>query len=81
MDERQAIERLKKGDIGGLEYLAQRHQVKAVRTAYLITRDLGLAEEVVQESFIHAFRDAKRSAKEGLAETLQHEMRLLGMRP
>jgi len=32
------------------------HQVKAVRTAYLITRDLGLAEDIVQDSFIQAFR-------------------------
>ena len=56
VDEQQAIRRLKQGDIHGLEYLVHRHQVKAVRTAYLITRDLGLAEEVVQESFIHAFR-------------------------
>ena len=56
MDEKQAIQRLKQGDIHGLEYLVQRHQVKAVRTAYLITRDLGLAEDVVQDSFIQAYR-------------------------
>jgi len=56
MDEQQAIQRLKHGDIGGLEFLVQRHQVKAVRTAYLITHDLALAEDVVQESFIHVFR-------------------------
>jgi RNA polymerase sigma-70 factor, ECF subfamily len=30
--------------------------VKAVRVAYLITRDLGLAEEIVQESFVKAYR-------------------------
>jgi len=39
-----------------LEYLVHRHQVKAVRTAYLITRDPGLAEDVVQDCFIHAYR-------------------------
>jgi RNA polymerase sigma-70 factor (ECF subfamily) len=55
MDEKQAIQRLKQGDIGGLEFLVARHQVKAMRAAYLITRDLGLAEEVVQESFLRAF--------------------------
>ncbi len=55
MDEHQAIQRLKNGDIGGLEYLVARHQVKAVRTAYLITRDLGLAEDVVQDSFLQTF--------------------------
>lgn len=56
MDEKQAIQRLKTGDIGGLEFLVARYQVKAVRTAYLITRDSGLAEDVVQDSFLQAFR-------------------------
>ena len=55
MDEKQAIQRLKQGDIGGLEFLVARYQVKAVRTAYLITRDAGLAEDVVQDSFLQAF--------------------------
>jgi RNA polymerase sigma-70 factor, ECF subfamily len=66
MDEQLAIQRLKNNDIGGLEFLVTRYQVKAVRTAYLITRDLGLAEDIVQDSFIQAFRsingfDAARS--------------------
>lgn len=56
MDEKQAIQRLKNGDISGLEFLVACHQVKAVRTAYLITRDLGLAEDIVQDSFLQAFR-------------------------
>jgi RNA polymerase sigma-70 factor (ECF subfamily) len=56
VDEQLAIQRLKNNDIGGLEFLVMRYQVKAVRTAYLITRDLGLAEDVVQDSFIQAFR-------------------------
>jgi RNA polymerase sigma-70 factor (ECF subfamily) len=56
MDEQQAIQRLKNGDVSGLEFLVARHQVKAVRTAYLITRDLGLAEDIVQDSFLQAFR-------------------------
>ena len=55
MDEKQAIQRLKNGDISGLEFLVAYHQVKAVRTAYLITRDLGLAEDIVQDAFIQAF--------------------------
>lgn len=49
MDERKAIQRLKQGDIGGLEYLVSHHQLKAVYMAYLITRDARLAEEIVQE--------------------------------
>jgi len=60
MDEQQAIQRLKSGDIRALEFLVARHQLKAVRTAYLITRDSGLAEDVVQDSFIHAFRAIHR---------------------
>jgi RNA polymerase sigma-70 factor (ECF subfamily) len=56
VDETQAVQRLKQGDISGLEYLVARHQVKAVRAAYLITRDLGLAKDVVQDCFIRAYR-------------------------
>jgi len=56
MDEQQAIQQLKNGDISGLEFLVSCYQVKAVRTAYLITRDLGVAEDIVQDSFIQAFR-------------------------
>jgi len=56
MDEQKAIQKLKKGDISGLEFLVQRCQLKALRTAYLITRDTGLAEDIVQEAFIRAYR-------------------------
>ena len=56
MDEQRAIQRLKNGDIGGLEFLVARYQVKAARTAYLITCDLGLAEDIVQDSFIQVYR-------------------------
>ena len=55
MNEQQAIQLLKKGDIGGLDFLVCAHQVKAVRVAYLITRDSGLAEDIVQDAFVHAF--------------------------
>lgn len=55
MKEQEAIQRLKHGDIGGLETLVSCYQVRAVRTAYLITRDVGLAEDVVQDSFIQAY--------------------------
>jgi len=39
MDEITAIRRMKAGDFGGLESLMARFQVKAVRAAFLITRD------------------------------------------
>lgn len=56
VDEQAAIRRLKSGDSGGLEYLVSRFQVRAIRTAYLILGDGALAEEVVQEAFLHAYR-------------------------
>jgi RNA polymerase sigma-70 factor (ECF subfamily) len=56
MDEEQAIQRLKHGDVGGLEILVHHYQVKAVRTAYLITRDPQTAEDVVQEAFLQVCR-------------------------
>jgi RNA polymerase sigma-70 factor (ECF subfamily) len=56
MDDVQAIHRLKHADIGGLEILVSRYQVKAVRTAFLITHDESLAEDVVQETFIRIFQ-------------------------
>src|SRR5437868_6339361 len=55
MDETQAIAQLKKRDINGLETLVRLHYVHAVRTAYLITRDRSLAEDVVQTAFIRSY--------------------------
>ena len=56
MDDSQAIQRLKKGDISGLEVLITRYQVKAFRTAFLITHDDALAEDVVQETFLRVYQ-------------------------
>jgi RNA polymerase sigma-70 factor, ECF subfamily len=56
MDDVQAIHRLKHADIGGLDILVTRYQVKAVRTAFLITHDESMAEDVVQDTFIHIFQ-------------------------
>jgi RNA polymerase sigma-70 factor (ECF subfamily) len=58
--EQEAILQLKLGNIAGLEFLVSRYQLKAVRTAYLITRDTGLAEDVVQDSFLRVFRSIHR---------------------
>jgi RNA polymerase sigma-70 factor (ECF subfamily) len=53
MDEtQQAVKRLKHGDIGGLKTLVARHQVRAVRTAFLILQDEASAWDVVQETFL-----------------------------
>jgi RNA polymerase sigma-70 factor, ECF subfamily len=56
MDEQRAIQRLKAGDIGGLEILVTLYQVRAVRTAFLITRDAAQAEDSVQDAFIQIYR-------------------------
>jgi RNA polymerase sigma-70 factor (ECF subfamily) len=52
MDEATAIARLQQGDISGLEALVKRYQKKAIWTAYLITHDKALAEDVVQNAFL-----------------------------
>ena len=55
MDERGAIDRLKRGDIGGLEALVRTHQARAVQAAYLILRDRSAAEDVAQNAFVRAY--------------------------
>ena len=55
MEEREAIARLKRGNIGGLEALVHKYQVQAVRIAYLIARDRALAEDIVQAAFLRAY--------------------------
>ena len=56
MDDLQAIQRLKDGDIGGLEVLVTRYQDKAVRTAFLITHDEDESEDIVQDTFMRIYR-------------------------
>ena len=52
MEDKNAISRLKQGDLKGLEFLVQQYQVRAVHAAYLILYDGQLAEDIVQASFI-----------------------------
>ncbi len=59
MDEQEAIRRLKRGEAGGLETLVQNYQVRAVHTAYLITHDLHLAEDVVQDAFLGVYHSIR----------------------
>ncbi len=56
MDDHEAILWMKNGQIEGLEVLVNRYQVGAVRTAFLITHDKALAEDVVQETFIRLYQ-------------------------
>ena len=55
MNDQKAIRRLKHGDIGGLEQLIACYQAKAVRTAYLVTHDEPLAEDVVQDTYVRFY--------------------------
>lgn len=55
MNDNDAVFQLKKGEIGGLETLVCRYQAKAVQAAYLITRDWGQAEDIVQTAFIRVY--------------------------
>lgn len=55
MEEQMAIDRLRRGDVGGLEVLVRLYQVRAVRAAYLVTHDVALAQDVVQAAFVKAY--------------------------
>jgi RNA polymerase sigma-70 factor (ECF subfamily) len=55
-DIQKAIQRLKRGDMSGLETLVQCYQAKAVRLAFLITQDEPTAEDVVQDTFIRIYQ-------------------------
>lgn len=59
MEDLQAIRRLKRGDMGGLECLIARFQEKALRAAFLITHDEPTAEDVVQDVFVRFYQRAK----------------------
>lgn len=56
MPDQAAIRCLKNGDIGGLETLIARYQVKAIRAAYFITQDEQTAEDVVMDTFLEIYR-------------------------
>jgi RNA polymerase sigma-70 factor (ECF subfamily) len=56
VDDEQAISQLRAGDLSGLETLVKRYQSSAIETAYLITHDLPLAEDVAQDVFVRLYR-------------------------
>ena len=56
MDDREAIRRMKSGEIGGLEALVNRYQVRAARAAFFVTHEEALAEDIVQETFIRLYQ-------------------------
>lgn len=59
MDDRDAIETLKRGDPEGMDALVAAHQPRALRVAYQITRDSQAAEDVVADAFLAVFQQIK----------------------
>jgi RNA polymerase sigma-70 factor (ECF subfamily) len=55
MQEREAVARLKRGDIRGLETLVGLYQQPARRAAVLVCRDPALAEDLVQAAFVRVY--------------------------
>ena len=56
LDDRQAITQIKKKNMQGLAHLVATYQHQALRAADVITRDVGLAEDIVQGAFIKVFK-------------------------
>lgn len=54
------MERLANGDLGALDHLYEQHGAMAYSIAYRITGDRTAAEDVVQEAFLGAWRNAAR---------------------
>lgn len=52
----EAITRLKRGDISGLETLVRLYQSQALDAAYVITHNHTIAEDVVQAAFLRAYQ-------------------------
>lgn len=59
-DDITAIRQLKAGEIGGLETLVCRYQVKAVHAAFMVLRDEQAAEDITQETFLKVFQHIQR---------------------
>jgi RNA polymerase sigma-70 factor, ECF subfamily len=58
--DRESMDRLAGGDLGALDHLYEQYGAMAFSIAYRITGDRAAAEDVVQESFLGAWRNAAR---------------------
>jgi RNA polymerase sigma-70 factor, ECF subfamily len=58
--DRESMERLASGDLGALDQLYEHHGAMSFSIAYRITGDRSAAEDVVQEAFLGAWRNAGR---------------------
>ena len=59
-DTQKAVQRLKQGDISGLETIVAYYQVRAVRSALLILQDEAAAQDVVQETFLRIYKHIRQ---------------------
>lgn len=55
LEDRELVERVKRGDVDAYETLMQRHQSAAFRTAYLVAGSTNDAEDAAQEGFLKAY--------------------------
>ncbi len=58
--DRAALERIAGGELDALDDLYERYKTMAYSIAYRITNDATLAEDVVQDAFLGAWRNASR---------------------
>ena len=58
--DRAVLERIARGELGALDDLYERYKTMSYSIAYRITNDATLAEDVVQEAFLGAWRNAGR---------------------
>jgi RNA polymerase sigma factor (sigma-70 family) len=61
--DRQVLERVAAGELDALEALYDRYRTMAYSIAFRITADASLAEDVVQDAFLGAWRNAARYAE------------------
>lgn len=58
--DRAALQRISNGELDALDVLYERYKTMAYSIAYRITNDATLAEDVVQDAFLGAWRNAAR---------------------
>jgi RNA polymerase sigma-70 factor (ECF subfamily) len=58
--EMEAIAAVKRGDLRGLDWLVHAHQLKAIRTAFLVLGDRQTSEDVVADAFVTAVQKISR---------------------
>ena len=61
--DRSVLIRVSHGELNALDELYERYKTMAYSIAYRITADAGLAEDVVQDAFLGAWRNAARYAE------------------